>query len=455
MRPIPAKENIRISPFFCKGDKCIAYNTCRKEKSDFCELMQELTNFKNSVNIHQASTNFIEKKAYSKIELFPQDDRPLEAKLPEAIQNAAELRFMARSGINFLGTYSQKIEKAIKNGCICKFIVFNENSQAIEYGSLKPNFDKSNTPASYEHLHELKKLGQNKVKIHVLNQFPPFSLEYYNYKNNEQKIIIVRPHSLSNFSSRPMFMLHIGDYWFDYFYNEFDSLWEKSQEWGIAKKWGKPKRIIIDGTPGAGKTTLLTGKSDRDDMGNREFAGSFAESGYTVFGGLINDSIKKMREKTENQNMQPADDWALFFEYAVDHAIKSCKEAKQNLISFYDRSILFLEQFAKEGQYQGRLPEKYYNFVNDPENRFDDPVFIFRPIPGYKVTPRPGDADMRNCTFEQLEQYHLRIVDLYERYNYRVVIIDAPADSETIKFHDKVQEHVDKRLEQIKKELDI
>jgi predicted ATPase len=452
MSLIPAKGTIKLKPFFCKGKECLAYTTCPKENGNFCELMQELEGQKKDDNTAQLST-ILEKETYSQIVLFPQDDRPLEAKLPGVIQNATEIRFMARSGINFLGNYSQDIKKAIKNGCRCKFIVINQNSPAIEYGSFKPNFDKSNTPASYEHLHELKKLDQDKVKIHVLDHFSPFGLEYYETK--EQKIIIIRPHFLFNYSTRPMFMLRTGDYWYNYFYNEFDSLWENSQEWGIAKKWGRPKRIIIDGTPGAGKTTLLTGKSDRDDMGNREFVGSFAESGYAVFGGLINDSIKKMRENTGYQNMQPENDWTLFFEYAVDNAIKSCNEAKQNLISFYDRSILFLEQFAKEGHYQGRLPEKYYNFINDLENRFDDPVFIFRPIPGYEVTPRPGDAAMRNCTFEQLEQYHLRIVKLYTDHRYRVVVIDAPTDPETIKSHDKVQEHINKRLEQIKKELKI
>jgi len=250
-------------------------------------------------------------------------------------------------------------------------------------------------------------------------------------------------------------MLHSNNHLYWHFYNEFNDLWGQSQVWGKTRQWGTPKRVVIDGTPGAGKTTLLTGKSDRDYMGNREFTGSFAKSGYTVFGGLINDSIKKMRKESGNPNMQPTEDWDMFFKYAVDHAIQDYNKAKGNLISFYDRSIIFLEQFAEEGHYQGRLPEKYYNFVYNPKNRFDDPVFIFRPIRGYEVSPRPGDADIRNYTFDKLEEYHTRIVKLYERHHYKVVVIDAPTDPEIIKSADEVQKNINERLEQIKKELDI
>lgn len=46
----------------------------------------------------------------------------------------------------------------------------------------------------------------------------------------------------------------------------------KAQIWGNTRGWGKPKRIVLDGSPGGGKTTLLSGTSQRD-IYNREFKG--------------------------------------------------------------------------------------------------------------------------------------------------------------------------------------
>ena len=455
MKPVTGKDKITIQPFFCKGKDCCAYESCPKDKAEFCNLIQELERLKKNGNIFQSNPDTILNPRYSNIVLFPQDDRPVEVKFPESIRNAKKLCFMSRTGINFLSFYSEEIKKVIENGCKCKFIVVNQNSSVIEHGSFNSDFDKKNIFASYGHLKELKRMGRDNVEIHVLNRFPPFGFEYY---ENGGKRIIIRPHFLTYFSQsdRPMFMLKESDYWYDFFYNEFNNLWKKSQAWGETKRWGTPKRIIIDGPPGAGKTTLLAGKSDRDDMGNREFIGSFEESGYTVFGGLINDSIQEMRKKSGNLNMQPADDWGMFFKFAVARAIKSYKEAKPDLISFYDRGIHFLEIFANLGGYEGDLPDEYYKFVNDPKNRFNDPVFIFQPIPGYTVSPRPGDASIRNYTFEQLQELYQKIVELYrDKYRYQVVEIEAPTDPNIINSTDEVQKYLNKRLEQIKSTLRI
>ncbi|MDR2408523.1 MAG: AAA family ATPase [Bacteroidales bacterium] len=398
----------------------------------------------------------IKKGKYSNILFFPQNNRPKEAELPDAITNAKKLSFMARTGINFLGFNANSIVDAIQNNqCKCKFLVFNKYSPGIEYGQVKPDFDVSNVFSAYEHLKNLKNNNNDNVEIRVLNSFPPFSFEYYE-KNDEEKIIIIRPHFFTNYtpSDRPMFMLKNDNCWYNIFYNEFDNLWKKSQVWGKTQKWGTPGRIVIDGPPGAGKTTLLVGTSDRAELGNKVFIGSFKESGYTVFGGLINDSIKDMRKEKNNPVMEPSDNWDMFFKYAIERAIKSYNEAKPDLINFYDRGIIFLEVFAELGGYKGEMPPEYHNFIEN--NRYDTPVFIFHPIPGYKVSPQAGDAKFRNYDFNGLEKIYEKTVAAYKKYNYKVVEIKAPnKNMASKKDKNAVQKNIDSRITIIKKELGI
>ncbi|MCL2650536.1 MAG: ATP-binding protein [Candidatus Azobacteroides sp.] len=456
MAAIPAnsKSDLPLPPY-CDGRTCRAFDVCPKENMEkLCSKIKELQTSQNNAN--QTNEKHAQNPHYSDTVLFPQDNRPSEAALPDIFKDAREFSFMSRTGSTFLQLHIDDLKISIENSDFrCKFLVFNQYSPIIDYEADYMNFNKESVLSSHTVLKDLLKKGKDQVEIRVMNHFAPFSFEYYKKYDNTE-IIFIRPnfYTLTQPDYRPMFMLKKNDYWFNYFRREFNTLWSKSQVFGKTHKLGTPKRIIIDGPPGSGKTTLLTGRSDRDDRG-REFEGSFKESGYTVFSGLINDSIQKMREESRKPNMQPEDDWELFFKHAIDLAIKEYNEAKPDLISFYDRGIITLESFAKSGNYDGRLPDKYYNFVNDRQKKYDDPVFIFHPIPGYIVSPQAGDANIRKFNFEELKELHSSRVAIYKRYGYRVIEIEAPADPTVIKDSQEVKKNLNKRINIIKEELGI
>lgn len=71
----------------------------------------------------------------------------------------------------------------------------NQHSPAIDYGQLRPIVDRKNVPVSYQWLQEIKEYdkGRNRVEIRVLNNFPPFGIEYFKKKDGK-KIINVRPY---------------------------------------------------------------------------------------------------------------------------------------------------------------------------------------------------------------------------------------------------------------------
>ena len=126
---------------------------------------------------------------------FSQKKRPLEADISDNLKNAEEFFFMARTGVNFLGSHKSAVCHAIDNGCVCKFLIVNQHSPAIDYGQLRPIVDRKNVPVSYQWLQEIKEYdkGRNRVEIRVLNNFPPFGIEYFKKKDGK-KIINVRPY---------------------------------------------------------------------------------------------------------------------------------------------------------------------------------------------------------------------------------------------------------------------
>lgn len=165
------------------------------------------------------------------IELY----RPLEADISDNLKNAEEFFFMARTGVNFLGSHKSAVCHAIDNGCVCKFLIVNQHSPAIDYGQLRPIVDRKNVPVSYQWLQEIKEYdkGRNRVEIRVLNNFPPFGIEYFKKKDGK-KIINVRPYFLTNYEpeKRPLLMVKEHSEWQNIFYSEFEQLWEKAQIWG-------------------------------------------------------------------------------------------------------------------------------------------------------------------------------------------------------------------------------
>lgn len=68
--------------------------------------------------------------------------RPLEADISDNLKNAEEFFFMARTGVNFLGSHKSAVCHAIDNGCVCKFLIVNQHSPAIDYGQLRPIVDR-------------------------------------------------------------------------------------------------------------------------------------------------------------------------------------------------------------------------------------------------------------------------------------------------------------------------
>ena len=167
---------------------------------DFGSVFRHIADATNKVNILEDNP----------IIFFSQKKRPLEADISDNLKNAEEFFFMARTGVNFLGSHKSDVCHAIDNGCVCKFLIVNQHSPAIDYGQLRPIVDRKNVPVSYQWLQEIKEYdkGRNRVEIRVLNNFPPFGIEYFKKKDGK-KIINVRPYFLTNYEpeKRPLLMV--------------------------------------------------------------------------------------------------------------------------------------------------------------------------------------------------------------------------------------------------------
>ena len=446
MAVIPGKDKQQAYCTVGKRD-CNIVNTCDKDKAryktNYCDLQKEFDELKKSINHSQTNMKLSGGLDYSKLEknlvfnpivFFSQNERPDETQFSETIKDAKKFYFTARTGITFLGKYSQRIKKAIDTGCDCKFIIINLKSQAIKYGQFEAGFDQNAAETASFYLRELKLYGKDKVKIHVIDHYPTFDFEYFE-KTDGKKIIIIQTHFLLSHlgPDRPMFMLKEGDYWYQTFLDEFEQLWEKSQE------WGEKKRIVIDGAPGSGKTSLLTGMSQRDES-MKKFV-CLKAAGYTVFNDLIISIIDQMRKKDIKD---PSDDWNMFFELAIDRAIDFYESAETDLINFYDRGIFYLEILSK--RYGCELPKRYFDFCE--KNRYDDPIFVLNPILSIDMTkPHKTDNMHKVYSIEDRLLQHQQIVELYKKYGYEVVEIPL--------FGNDLNESTQQRLAKIKEKLRI
>lgn len=205
------------------------------------------------------------------------------------------------------------------------------------------------------------------------------------------------------------------------------------------KEKGCKMRIIIDGTVGAGKTTLITGMSQRD-IQKKKYPG-ISDLGYPVFTDMMASVIRTMRADGISD---PAQDWPLFFEIAVNRCVSDYNRAEKNQINFYDRGIYFLEVMAE--LYNQKLPERYYEFCET--NRYDNPVFIFEPILSIDMTkPHEMDNKQKVYTVEQRMQQHYQIMKIYEEKGYNVIIIP-------LKSEDPYENNI-YRLNLIKKKLGL
>lgn len=180
-------------------------------------------------------------------------------------------------------------------------------------------------------------------------------------------------------------------------------------------------RIIIDGTVGAGKTTVIAGISQRDPK-KKKYPG-LSDMGYPIFTDMMASVIRAMRVKGISD---PAQDWNLFFEIAVNRCISDYNGAEKNQINFYDRGIYFLEVMAD--RYNQKLPKSYYEFCET--YRYDNPVFIFEPILSIDMTkPHETDNKQKVYTVEQRIQQHYKIIKIYEERGYKVIKVPLKSEN--------------------------
>lgn len=173
-----------------------------------------------------------EEGIFKPITFFNQNIRPPETQFIEMIRDVKKFHFMARTGVTFLSRYCSTLKKAISNGCECKFIILNRDSDMIRNGRYETAFDQKNADMSYFYLNDLKNYNPEKVKIHLTDFYPTFDIEYFE-KNDGRKMILVQSHFLISHlgPDRPMFMLYESDYWYQIFKDEIDEMWKNTSEW--------------------------------------------------------------------------------------------------------------------------------------------------------------------------------------------------------------------------------
>ena len=166
------------------------------------------------------------------ITFFNQNERPKETQFYETIKNAKKFYFMARTGVTFLTRYTPAIMQAIENGCECKFLILNKDSEIIKLGRFETAFDEKNASHALTYLKEIKEKYPEKVKIHLCDYYPTFDIEYFENTYGE-KSLVVQTHFIASHlgPDRPMFMLKEGDYWYSIFWDELFNMLKKTNEW--------------------------------------------------------------------------------------------------------------------------------------------------------------------------------------------------------------------------------
>jgi hypothetical protein len=141
---------------------------------------------------------------------------------PDLIKGAKKLYISARTAVNIIVAYDDKLEDLIKSGCDMRFLLLNGKTKDIEYADFQDNKEKS-----LEILRRFEKLGCKNLQINSVDILY-FSVIYV--EKEEEELVSVQMYFKESRTSRnrPLFVLNKQHEWFEAFKTEFDMLWKKS-----------------------------------------------------------------------------------------------------------------------------------------------------------------------------------------------------------------------------------
>tara|TARA_B000000475_G_scaffold227925_1_gene192550 strand:+ start:877 stop:1410 length:534 start_codon:yes stop_codon:yes gene_type:complete len=167
------------------------------------------------------------------------------------------------------------------------------------------------------------------------------------------------------------------------------------------------KRIVISGAPGTGKTSLISGLS---------------KIGYKCH-------IEVSREIIANQlqikgSITPWQDLYKFSEIVIKERLKQYKLAV-NEIEFYDRGII--DSFAYLLKDNISLKEEWVTIAK--EHQYYKKVFITPPWEEIYHTDHERKEDFITAT-----KIHSQLLEAYEAFNYKPILIPKTSIKERINF---------------------
>ena len=132
---------------------------------------------------------------------------------------------------------SERIEESIRNGCEVRILLAKPNSEATRMASLGTRKTDQNQLDSHisNNITMLSNISMNaapgKLRVRVVEYLPPYSLGVFS-PNLSSGVLFVRllTFKASN-EKRPTFYISKGsDYWFSYFVNQFESMWDMGED---------------------------------------------------------------------------------------------------------------------------------------------------------------------------------------------------------------------------------
>lgn len=165
-------------------------------------------------------------------------------------------------------------------------------------------------------------------------------------------------------------------------------------------------RIVITGAPGTGKTTLV--------------------SALTYLGGVVPEPARALIAEHRRSAGEHSLDHrpALFIERLIERSIVAFDEVPESGELFYDRGlpdcIAYADVLAVDTATARHAARK---------RRYSDPVFVCPPWRDIYVTD-----DMRRATFEQVEAFHVSLVEGYESLGYRLQEVPRASVPERVAF---------------------
>ena len=167
------------------------------------------------------------------------------------------------------------------------------------------------------------------------------------------------------------------------------------------------KRIIISGAPGTGKTSIIS---------------KLSESGYKCHKEVSREIIANQLQI--NGSITPWQDLFKFSEIVIKERLKQYKLAT-NKIEFYDRGII--DSFAYLLKDNIRIEEEWITIAK--EHKYYKKIFITPPWEEIYHTDHERKEDFMSAT-----KIHSHLLEAYEAFNYKPIIIPKTTIQERINF---------------------